>query len=101
MDRQFQSIRYVYSTPNNELQIATGVARVGINEYLKFAADIELYWAIYNKDKYLGTLETAFAYDPDAQQWDAVMQEDEYFDLFDGRTRNDWIQHHDEQELAA
>ena len=30
-----QSIRYIYSTPNNELQIATGVARVGINEYLK------------------------------------------------------------------
>ncbi len=101
MDRQFQSIRYVYSTPNNDLLLATGIARVGINEYLKFAADIELYWAIYNKDRYLGTLETAYAYDADAQQWDQIMQEDEYFDLFDGRTRDDWIQHFDEQELAA
>ena len=88
MDRQFQSIRYVYSTPNNDLLLATGIARVGINEYLKFAAD-------------LGTLETAYAYDADAQQWDQIMQEDEYFDLFDGRTRDDWIQHFDEQELAA
>ena len=101
MHRDMQTINYLYSSPQNKLCITPGIAAVGVDEYLRYASDLELHWAIFNKTQYLGTLITAFAYDAEAEDWSQVHQNDLLLESFDGRTRDDWIQHHDEQELAA
>jgi hypothetical protein len=99
MLRQMQPITYVYRTPQNYLKAITACAKVGIQGDLKYCADLEFYWAVFNKHRFLGDVVSAFAYDADAEQWSPVIQDNEPNEVFDGSYRDEWVQFHDEKSI--